>query len=197
MSAPTRRPEPEGRRAAPERILDAAAARIVAVGAANLSLQDVADAADVSKGLIHYHFKEKETLLAILAQWIGRETVRREAEALVSSTPSTAVDDLWAWLSAELQRGHLRALQDLACEPAPKVREAVILTAAARREAAADTITRLFDLLGLRLRLPVPAVADVIVAFVDGLSVYAMLQPDTNHRVTFDVFWLSLLSLAE
>ena len=38
---------------------------------------------------------------------------------------------------------------------------------------------------------------EVIVAFIDGLSVHAMLQPEANHRVSFDVFWLSLLSLAE
>lgn len=187
----------ERKRGAPERILEAAAERLVEVGTANVSLQDVADLAGVSKGLIHYHFKEKETLLAVLAQWIGRESVTRESQALVDSTARTAVDDLWRWVEGELRRGHIRVLQELACEPAEKVRAAVRVTAAARREAAAETVSRLFDLLELRLRVPVPLVADVIVAFVDGMSIHAMLEPVAAHRVVFDVFWLSLLSLAE
>ena len=60
----------------PERILYAAAARIVAGGTANLSMQDVADAAGVSKGLIHYHFHDKETLLTRLIEWMTQR-VRR------------------------------------------------------------------------------------------------------------------------
>ena len=58
----------ERRLSTPERILYAAAMRIVEGGTANLSMQDVADAAGVSKGLIHYHFHDKETLLTRLIE---------------------------------------------------------------------------------------------------------------------------------
>jgi AcrR family transcriptional regulator len=77
----------------PERILYAAAARIVASGTANLSMQDVADTAGVSKGLIHYHFHDKETLTRPI-EWMTHESVEREAATLARSTPKTAVDDL-------------------------------------------------------------------------------------------------------
>ena len=84
-------PAPDRRLSTPERILYAAAARIVASGTANLSMQDVADAAGVSKGLIHYHFHDKETLLTRLIEWMTHESVDREAATLARSTPKTAV----------------------------------------------------------------------------------------------------------
>jgi TetR/AcrR family transcriptional regulator, fatty acid metabolism regulator protein len=38
-------------------------------------MQDVADAAGVSKGLIHYHFHDKETLLTRLIEWMTGESI--------------------------------------------------------------------------------------------------------------------------
>lgn len=181
----------------PERILYAAATRVVASGAANLSMQDVADAAGVSKGLIHYHFHDKETLLTRLIEWMTRESVEREAAALARSVPKTAVDDLWRWVAGEIERGHLRVLTELAQERGALISDGVRRSARARREAAMATVERLFAILELRPRVPVPLLADVIVAFIDGLAIHAWVAPEANHRVAFDVLWLSLLSLAE
>jgi AcrR family transcriptional regulator len=199
LSSPTRSSPPGGERrlSTPERILHAAAARIVAAGTANLSMQDVADAAGVSKGLIHYHFHDKETLLTRLIEWMTRESIERESATLARSVPKTAVDDLWTWVAGEIERGHLRVLNELAQERGPLISDAVRRSARARRDAAAVTVDRLFALLELRPRVPVPLLADVIVAFIDGLAIHASLAPEANHRVAFDVLWLSLLSLAE
>ena len=191
-------PAPSERRlSTPERILYAAAARIVAGGTANLSMQDVADAAGVSKGLIHYHFHDKETLLTRLIEWMTRESIERESATLARSAPKTAVDDLWTWVAGEIDRGHLRVLNELAQERGPLISDAIRRSARARREAAGMTVDRLFALLELRPRVPVPLLADVVVAFIDGLAIHASLAPEANHRVAFDVLWLSLLSLAE
>ena len=192
-----RRPERERRPPTPVRILHAAAERVVADGAANLSMQGVADLAGVSKGLIHYHFHDKETLLTRLIEWMTRESTAREQAALARSTPTTAVDDLWTWVTGELARGHIRVLIDLSQERGPLIAEAVRNAAHTRRVAAAATVSRLFSLLELQPRVPIPLLADVVVAFVDGMAIHAALSPESNHRVAFDVFWLSLLSLAE
>ena len=63
--------------------------------------------------------------------------------------------------------------------------------------AAVNTVQTLFRTLGLRPRLPAPLVADVVVAFIDGLSVQRLRSPEVQPRLLFDVFWLSVLSLAE
>ena len=183
--------------AAGERILHATARRLTAAGAVNLSLQDVANDAGVSKGLIHYHFHDKTTLLARLVEWLTEELVQREGGALAGTTRQTVIDALWTWLEGELARGHIRVLVELSQYDAPAVREAIRDSARARRQAATGTIESLFSILGLRPRLPHPLLADVAVTFLDGLAIDTGLAADGPRRIPFDVFWLSLLSLAE
>jgi AcrR family transcriptional regulator len=182
---------------AAERILRAAVRCIVASGAAALTMHDVAEEAEVSKGLIHYHFHDKDTLLARVVEWMGQNLVSRERAALENSTPRHAIDDLWAWLSAELDRGHLRVLLELAQWRNPLVRRAIHSANLARREAASASIERLFALLALRPRIPAQLLADVVVPFVDGLAMTMGLDPEFNPRAAFDVLWLSLLTLTD
>ena len=188
---------PARARFARERILQAAGRCLIADGAAGLNMQDVATAAGVSKGLIHYHFHDKAALLEQLARALGDALVRREHEALDAVSPAQAVDTLWRWLQAELAHGEIRALLELAHDPDPGVRAATAEIAARRRETAADTITRLFAALSLTPRVPAGMLAGVAVAFTDGLALHAFAVPGADHRVAFDVFWLALLSLAE
>jgi AcrR family transcriptional regulator len=182
---------------ASDRILRATVRCVVDAGAASLSMHQVAEEAGVSKGLIHYHFHDKETLLARSVEWIARALATREADALAAADERSAVDDLWTWLEGELKRGHIRVLLELGEWRGPLVRAAAREAAAARRERAAFTAARLFGLLGLRSRVPESLLADVVVSFMDGLAAAHALHPDGNHRPAFDVFWLALLGLAD
>jgi AcrR family transcriptional regulator len=194
-SSPTseRRPRAD----AAERILRAAVRRTVISGAAALTMHEVSEEAGVSKGLIHYHFHDKETLLARMVEWMTRNIVTRERAALADSVARHAIDDLWRWLSGELERGQIRVILQLAEWRGALVRSAIRESAAARRDAAAASIDHLFTLLGLRPRLPAALLADVVVAFIDGLAIATGIEPEVNARASFDVFWLSLLSLTE
>lgn len=193
----TREPRSHGGASAPDRILAATARRLSAAGAVRLNMQDVATEAGVSKGLIHYHFHDKDTLLARLVAWMASGLIAREQHALDRVTPQTALDALWGWLEDELERGHLRGLVELSQYDGPAVRDAVRAAARARRDAATVTIERLFGALGLKPRLPAPLLAEVTVAFLDGLAIDATIAPDPPRRVVFDVYWLSVLSLVE
>jgi len=177
--------------------MESAARRIAAAGAADLSLQDVAEAAGVSKALIHYHFNDKAELLARVTSWLAAAVVTRADAALAGATAPRVIDALWTWLDGELARGDVRVLLDLAQVQAGTVRAAAHAAAEARRAAAARMVASLFHTLGLALRVPVPLMADVLVAFIDGLALDAALSPERNRRVSFDVFWLAMLSLAE
>ena len=196
------------RHAAPQRILDAAARRIAAHGAAALTLNDVAAEAGVSKALIHYHFRDKDTLLARLVEFVVSEMIAREQGALASYAAQhspLAVDALWRWLEDELRRGNIRILLELDAYPGAGVRVAAREAATRRREAARETIERLFAILELRSRVATPLLANVAVAFIDGLALdvnrAASVAGDPSDarasRVAFDVFWLAMLSLAE
>jgi AcrR family transcriptional regulator len=193
MTEPTSPP----RGAATGRILEATSACIIQKGAADVSLQDVAEAAGVSKALIHYHFHDKGELLARLVEWLRAGLVARQATALTDVSASAALDALWQWLSDELERGDLRALLDLALVQGESVQAAVRITATARRDAAAAVTTQLFEALGLRPRVPSVLIADAFMAFVDGLALDRVVEPERNARISFDVFWLAMLGLTD
>ncbi len=185
------------RGAAAGRILEATSACIVQKGAADVSLQDVAEAAGVSKALIHYHFHDKGELLARLVEWLRAGLVARQSTALSGVSGSAALDALWQWLSDELERGDLRALLDLSLVQGEAVQAAVRITAVERRDAATSVITQLFDALGLKPRVPSALIGHAFVAFVDGLALDGVVEPERNARISFDVFWLAMLSLTD
>ena len=190
---------------ATQRILDATARRVASDGAAALALSEIARDAGVSKALIHYHFVDKETLLAQLIDYLARGMVAREREALrrfEHGHNPLAVDALWAWLEGELERGSINVLLELDAYRGYAVRAAARTAAAARQAAAQETIERLFRILELRPRIESSLLAAVHVAFVDGLAIRRGLANGedslpTMPRVAFDVFWLAMLSLAE
>jgi AcrR family transcriptional regulator len=187
--------------ATPERILAAAVRRGIAAGAGALSVQDVADEAGVSKALVHYHFHDKDTLLARLVRRLATRVVERERAALSGASPPGVVDAMWEWLDGELARGELRLLVTLSQEHGPEIRRAAALGAAARREVAAATIAAVFTALALVPRVPPAMLSEVVVAFIDGLATRAEGEDAaaavTPPRAAFDVLWLALLNLAE
>jgi AcrR family transcriptional regulator len=185
------------RSSTPDRILTAAARRVAAEGVAAVSLQAVADEAAVSKGLIHYHFRDRDALLARLVDWLTVGVVRREQAALTESTIATALDDLWRWLEGELHDGTLRTLVELSHDRNEEVRDAVVRSRDLRCRATAAGIEQLFALLGLTPRLPPPLLATTTISFLDGLAMESALSPNGNARLVFDVYWLSVLALAE
>lgn len=182
---------------AAERILEAAARVLADQGATGLSMADVAAAAGVSKGLIHYHYRDKDALLARLAGWLADVVEARERAALAGVAPGEAVDALWRWLEYELALGDIRALLELSRLREGDAPVAAREAATRRRTIAATTVTSLFETLALRPRIPAEMLAEVFVAFVDGLALDAVQGPMESHRVAYDVFWLAMLSLAE
>jgi AcrR family transcriptional regulator len=191
--------DPDGRprQTAADRILQATAHTIAERGAGALTMSDVAEEAGVSKGLIHYHFHDKETLLARVVEWMTRQLVDRERAALANSTGRTAIDDLWKWLESELQRGHMRVLIELSEWREALVQREIEMAMRLRREATVETTARLFQLLSLTPRVPMDLLGETVVAFRDGLVISAARDPESNPRAAFDVFWLALLCLAD
>lgn len=165
-------------------------------GGGAVSLQSIAAEASVSKALVLYHFHGKEELLASTIRWLTDRLLEREGEALVHSTAATVMEDYWRWLGAEIDQGELRVLIELTQERGEKTREALEESALHRQAAGERTVSRVFQLLDLSPRLPPAMLASCELAFRDGLVLWAARQRDRNARVAFDVFWLSLLSLA-
>lgn len=156
----------------------------------------IAAAAGVSKALLHYHFSDRERLLAEVVTQLGDRLVTGERAALEGATGRRAVDALWYWTERELACGELRVLLELSLIREPLVGEAAMAVARSRRRTAASTVADLMARLGLAPRVPAELLGEAWVAFIDGLAVGGLVSaPDP--RVAFDVFWLAMLGLAE
>lgn len=182
--------------AARARILDGAARCVVERGAAEASMSAIAAAAGTSKALLHYHYADRAALLAELVTVLTARVTARERAALDGSAGSASVDALWAWLADELARGEVRVLLELGLLRDDAVRAASSSAAERRHAAATHTVEQLFGRLGLTPRLPAPLLGRASLAFVDGLAA-ASVAAAGDPRVSFDVFWLALLGLAE
>jgi len=183
------------------RIVGATIDQLVAEGIGAFNLQDVARRAGVSKGLIHYHFASREALLARAIEFMHGGMTARLADALVDASPAGAIDELWEALEHELALGHLRLLGELAHDPVPDVRSAVERALRERRQGLTAAIERLLGLLSLTPRVPTALIAEVVLAFEQGLACRADAgapgDMDAERRATFDVMWLALLSITE
>lgn len=182
---------------ATRRILGAAQELVGRGGAAQISMGDVASTAGVSKALVHYHFRDKDSLLLALVDDVGHDAIARERAAMVAESAGHALDTYWRWLAAELRRGDLRILLALADYDSDRVRAASRRIARERRAVAADHVALIFSRLALTPRIPAELVAETMVAFVDGIASASALEPDRDPRPAFDVLWLALLTLAE
>ena len=78
-----------------------------------------------------------------------------------------------------------------------QVRAASRRVARQRRDVAAEHVSLVFARLSLNPRVPVPVLAETVLAFVDGLAAGQGLEPSRDPRPAFDVLWLALLTLAE
>ena len=188
---------PDDKPPATKRILSAARTLVARGGAAEVSMGDVGATAGVSKALVHYHFRDKDTLLQALVEDVGLAVVARSREAMSRESAGHALDDYWTWLEQELRRGDLHILLALAEYDSDRVRAASRRVADQRREVATEHVALVFTRLGLSPRVPAALIADTVVAFVDGLAAGLALQPDRDPRPAFDVLWLALLTLAE
>jgi AcrR family transcriptional regulator len=179
------------------RIVRAGARCITREGVTGASMATIAEEAGVSKALLHYHYHDRATLLAEIAERIGIGVVERERAAVDESGGTGGLDALWRWLEDELRRGELAALATLSLTRLGKVRDATRTAATERRQSAATTIEHLFTELDLTPRIPAALLAEAAVAFVDGLALDVANGAARDPRVSYDIFWLALLGLTE
>ena len=151
----------------------------------------------MSKALLHYHFAGRAELLAEVAEALGKRLVARErATVLSEGAIEGPVDMMWKCVRTELERGELRALLALGMLGEAEVQRAVRSANAQRRAIATASVDRIFERLGLTLRVPAALVGEASVSFVDGLTLDEA-SGGRDARVSFDVFWLGMLGLGD
>ena len=162
-----------------------------------MSIGDVAAEAGVSKALVHYHFVDKDSLLAQLVDDVGGRVVARARDRAALEQSARPLDAYWAWVEAELREGDVRVLVSLADSDSEAARVASLRIAEERRLLAAAQVEVIFRRLAVNPRMPSGLVAETLLAFIDGLACRQALGAVREPRAAFDILWLALLTLAE
>ena len=116
MKAAGRRTQEQRRVATLEALLQAAVIVLARKGFVATSLQDVADAAGVSKGAVFYHFKSKDELVQQVLTRCG--VVLRQAAQTAWEGPGTPAERVRAtlralWLARRTQRPEMAVMADM------------------------------------------------------------------------------------
>lgn len=90
--------DPEIRRA---EIMDAAMLLFMEKGYANTTTQDIVDKVNISRGLLYYHFKNKEDILYCLVERYS-EKLLKDIHAIVYDEDKTAIEKIRAFIDATI-----------------------------------------------------------------------------------------------
>lgn len=176
------------------RLVEAAVGLLCADGVGGVSVQRVADAAGVSKGLVHYHFHDKDALLAACAERLGAELIAGEEAARRVPSPGGRLDAVWTAVVAAIADGRRRALLALCAEAPPPLRPVLAGVQRDRQAAAGALFATLEAELGWTPRVPRATLAAAYVALLDGLALACAVGPEGDPRRAFDAFWYAVLA---
>ena len=90
--------DPEIRRA---EIMDASMLLFMEKGYANTTTQDIVDKVNISRGLLYYHFKNKEDILYCLVERYS-EKLLRDIHVIVNDDDKTAIEKIRAFIDATI-----------------------------------------------------------------------------------------------
>lgn len=90
--------DPEIRRA---EIMDAAILLFMEKGYANTTTQDIVDKVNISRGLLYYHFKNKEDILYCLVERYS-EKLLRDIHVIVNDDDKTAIEKIRDFIDATI-----------------------------------------------------------------------------------------------
>src|SRR5262245_47465010 len=173
------------------RILDAAERIFDRRGVSRTALQDIAEAAGVTRGAIYWHFKGKDELFAAMMEraTMPMEAVYRPFEASDGDPLAFLERQVVATLQVTASNAQVRRAFDIATQKVEYVDELLAVRdrrVECRKECLADCerVLRVAARRGqLGVRMPVAALAIGLHALVDGLIQNWMLRPSAFDLV--------------
>ena len=169
-----------------DEILGAAIEVVALHGLNNWTVEEVANRAHCAKGLVNYHYRSKNDLLARAAETIRDDRCARRLAA-VQRRGTAALDRLWQTLVKEVESSWFAAWLSLLSADDPLRRKAASQPEESRRFAAA---------LGRALSLgdELTDRAELIQGGLDGMQVL-LLSGVTTAKVeeAYHQFWLTIV----
>lgn len=166
-------------------VLDAAIQTIAKRGFVHTSVQDVADAAGMSKGVVHYHFDSKDDLVARVLELCAERLSARVRKAWdAAGTPSDKIRHALRemWLTRTDGSPEMRTLAELMAQGVhdPKLNRPLSTSFHAAREEMVQAFVSAFSAIGLRPKLPAHVIPRLLMATLDGIGLHRLFDPPTD-----------------
>lgn len=169
-----------------QHVIDAAIKTMAKRGVVNTSVSDIADAAGMSKGVVHYHFKSKDDLLArVLQQCSARmsERVRRAWDQPVA--PLEKIRGALREMLATRTDGspEVKVLADLMGHSVhdAKLRKPMSAVFHDMRCEMVDEFVKSFTAIGLKPKVPAHIIPKLMMATLDGVGLHHLFDPPSEE----------------
>ena len=163
-------------------VLEAAVRTLAKRGFNHTSIEDIAATAGMSKGVVHYHFKNKEDLIVQVTESCFRKIDERVRASWATPGPPSekirsALRESWA---VRREAGpEVRVLTELTAQAIhdPKLRKSLSVMFHAARVRLVDEFVSAFQALGLKPRIPAHIIPRLVLALFDGLMLHNLFDP--------------------
>ncbi len=169
-----------------QQVIDAAIKTIAKRGIVNTSVSDIASTAGMSKGVVHYHFKSKDDLLArVLEQCSARmsERVRRAWDQPIA--PVEKIRGALREMLATRTDGspEVRVLADLMAHSVhdAKLRKPMSTAFHAMRCEMVDEFVKSFTEIGLKPKVPAHIIPKLMMATLDGVGLHHLFDTPSEE----------------
>lgn len=162
----------------------------------NVTTDQVARKAGCAKGLVHYHFKGKDQLLAAAAKRLWKERTEAWTGALSSKGPKAAIGHAWDTLVAESLAGTAASCATLGMRPEKLVVQSVGAARAEFSRRVAAALKELLADLNLEPSVPVTELGALLVATIEGIGLQLGSGANADElEPAWSAFWAGVLSL--
>jgi TetR/AcrR family transcriptional regulator, acrAB operon repressor len=164
------------------RVLDAAVRAIADKGLAATSVQDIASAAGMSKGAVHYHFENKDELLErVLDRCVDVIEARVRGAFEEPGTPMDrvrrAVLEMWRLRRDDAPEFRVLAELQVVARQNERIRKAFSAAYKRSREQIVEVGFKKLIELGLRPKVSLTVVPRLLLAALDGLALQHFIDP--------------------
>lgn len=166
-------------------VLKAAVAALAERGYARTSISDIARVAGMSKGAVHYHFENKDELIAKVLEYCAAVSLERLRQAWdAPGEPREKIQRAVREMRAIRKEGpiELRVLADLAAQGIydEPLREQFRKVFETNRYLVVEHLTRSLDEIGLRPTVPVGIIPRLLLGALDGLAMHDYFDPPSE-----------------
>ncbi|HWL86004.1 MAG TPA: TetR/AcrR family transcriptional regulator [Polyangiaceae bacterium] len=163
-------------------VVEAAVRALAKQGFANTSVSDIAHSAGMSKGVVHYHFANKDDLIAHVLEHcstVVRERVRMAWD--LGGMPMERIRRLLreAWAIRREGIPEIRVIMDLMAQAIydPPLRGAVRAMMQSSRKQIVEDFMHSFESLGIHSKIAPPVLTRMLMAALDGLCLQQLFDP--------------------